>query len=248
MLFDLYSLSRVRNNSNYLKIVQVLILLFIIAQWCYPAGTLDIQQLWETNVDMIMEGSPMVVDLDGDGDMEILTAAYENIIVVDGSGKELWRFDTRGRFSTCPAILERKNQLPLIYAGDNRGLFTCLDGSGKIIWQVDTAPIFCSSPALADLDADGKVEVIQGDKKGRVSAYDALTGSLKWQQEIDGECSSAAIGDLDSDGFQEIIIATGAGKIFALTAKGEILWEFNVGSTSPDWAMPNAKPFAMPKT
>ena len=81
---------------------------------------------------MIMEGAPMVVDLDGDGDAEILTAAYENIIVVDGTGEELWRFDTRGRYSTCPAILEREGQSPLIYAGDNKGMFATNERSSIV--------------------------------------------------------------------------------------------------------------------
>lgn len=78
-----------------------------------------------------------VADLDGDGDAEILTAAYENTIVVGGTGKELWRLNTRGRYSTCPAILECEGQSPLIYAGDNKGMFTCLDGGGDGAWQRD---------------------------------------------------------------------------------------------------------------
>ncbi len=218
------------------KLLPVLAFLFAFVPRIYAETTLDIKPLWQADVDMVLEGAPMVVDLDGDGDAEILTAAYENMIVVDGSGKELWRFDTRGRYSTCPAILERENQLPLIYAGDNTGMFTCLDGSGNIVWQVETSPIFCASPALADLDADGAMEVIQGDKKGIVSVYDAMSGQLKWQNTIDGECSSPAIGDLNADGFLEIVIATGAGKVFALSANGEVLWEFYVGCPSLDWA------------
>jgi hypothetical protein len=81
---------------------------------------------------MIMEGAPIVVDLNGDGDAEILTAAYENIIVVDGTGEELWRFDTRRRYSTCPAILEREGQSPLIYAGDNKGMFATNERSSTV--------------------------------------------------------------------------------------------------------------------
>jgi len=210
--------------------------LVVLASLSTAAETLKINQLWQANVDMVMEGAPMVVDLDGDGDEEIITAAYEHMIVVDGSGEELWRFDTRGRYSTCPAILERKNQSPLIYAGDNKGLFTCLDGNGGIIWQVETSPIFGASPAIADLESDGKIDVIQGDKKGVVSAYDALSGQLKWQQQIDGECSSPAIGDINDDGMNETIIATTAGKVFALSSNGEVLWQFDVGSTSLDWS------------
>ena len=196
MDFSMFTLRWMKTRSTINRVMYVLFFMIGIVQCCYAAEPLDIKPLWETNVDMVLEGAPMVVDLNGDGDAEILTAAYENIIVVDGSGEELWRFDTRGRYSTCPAILERENQLPLIYAGDNKGLFTCLDGSGKIVWQVETSPIFCASPALADVDNDGDIEVIQGDKKGVVSVYDALNGTLAWQQQIDGECASPAIGDL----------------------------------------------------
>ena len=81
-------------------------------QNAHPADGVDIEPLWIANPDMIMEGPPMVVDLDADGDTEIITAAYENIIVVDGGGEELWRFDTRGRYSTCPAVLERASKHP----------------------------------------------------------------------------------------------------------------------------------------
>ena len=207
----------------------------------FPSAALDIEQVWSNHPDMIMEGAAMVVDLDGDGDDEILTAAYENMIVVDGTGEELWRFDTAGRYSTCPAILEREGASPLIYAGDNKGQFTCLDGAGDIVWQVEGIGVFCASPALADLDGDGVVEVVQGTNSGAVHVFDALTGTPVWTTTVEvtpgeGGCSSPAIGDLDGDGALEIVIATGAGKVFALNASGEVLWESSVGGTSPDWA------------
>jgi len=200
-----------------------------------PAA-LDIKPLWTAEANMVMEGAPIVVDLDGDGAAEVLAAAYENIIVVDGSGHERWRFDTRGRYSTCPAVLERADAPALIFAGDNTGLFTCLDGAGAVVWQAEIAPVFCSGPALADLDGDSAIEVIQGDKSGAVSVFDALTGAAVWKKSIDGECSSPAVGDLDGDGTIEIVIATGAGKVFALDAHGEVRWELALGGTSPDWA------------
>ncbi|MEO2031826.1 MAG: PQQ-binding-like beta-propeller repeat protein [Planctomycetaceae bacterium] len=209
-----------------------------------PAAGLEIEPLWVANPDMIMEGAPMVVDLDGDGDTEILTAAYENIIVVDGTGKELWRFDTRGRYSTCPAILERDQQPPLIYAGDNRGMFTCLDGQGNVVWQKDMGNIFCSSSALADLNEDGVVEIIQGDHAGLISALDALTGEARWESQVEGVCSSPAVADLNGDGTLEIVVSTGAGKTFALDASGELIWEFTQGGTAPFWAIASPVLFA----
>jgi len=216
--------------------VLVAVLGLALAANTAPAAGLEVELLWTANPDMVMEGAPMTVDLNGDGDAEILTAAYESLIAVDGAGKEIWRFDTAGRYSTCPAVLEREEAPPLIFAGDNTGAFTCVDGEGEVVWETTTKPIFCASPALADLDGDGKVEVIQGDKSGTVNVFDAFTGGLVWKRSVEGECASPAIGDVDGDGAPEIVMATGAGKLYALDGAGEIVWKFDVGGTSPDWA------------
>lgn len=209
-----------------------------------PAAALDMELLWTADPDMILEGAPMVVDLDGDGAAEILTAAYENMIVVDGGGKERWRFDTRGRYSTCPAILERPGQLPLIYAGDNQGMFTCLDGAGQIVWQKDMGSVFGASPALADLNGDGLVEVIQADQAGVVLALDALSGAPVWESRVEAACGSPAIGDLDGDGRLETVFTTGAGKAIALDASGNTIWTFTLGGAVPLWAIASPVIFA----
>ncbi|MDZ4859451.1 MAG: PQQ-binding-like beta-propeller repeat protein [Candidatus Hydrogenedentes bacterium] len=201
-----------------------------------PAYAAFIDQLWSLDTSMIMEGSPITIDLDNDGDAEIITAAYENIIAIDGNGKELWRFDTPGRYQTCPAIFERDGQPPLIYAGDNHGAFTCLDGLGNVVWHAEIAPVFCSTPAIADLTADGSVEVVQSDKSGAVNVFDALTGKPVWTKPLEGECSSVAIADLNNDGSLEIALATSTGKIFALNSSGDVLWNYDLAGTTPDWA------------
>ena len=62
----------------------------ILALAVVPAqAALNLEQLWTADTHMVMEGSPMTADLNGDGDAEVITAAYENLIAVDGTGKEL---------------------------------------------------------------------------------------------------------------------------------------------------------------
>ncbi|MCK5861510.1 MAG: PQQ-binding-like beta-propeller repeat protein [Candidatus Hydrogenedentes bacterium] len=218
--------------------------LLLLSQFSY---TLDIEQLWVASPDMIMEGAPMVADLDGDGTDEILTAAYESLIVVDGSGKERWRFDTAGRYSTCPAILERDNLPPLLFAGDNKGIFTCLDGLGKIVWEKKLGNIFCASPVVTDLTGDGVFEVIQGDQAGLVTVLDANTGQLVWQTQLTGNCSNASVGDLDGDGLLDVVVATSTGELVVLDSAGSILWKFQMNDTAPFWAIASPVLFANSK-
>ncbi len=196
----------------------------------------ELVQMWVAETNMVMEGAPLVVDLNRDGDAEIVTAAYQAIIAIDGNGRELWRFNTDARYSTYPAILERADAAPLLYAGDNRGQLSCIDGSGELIWQVKTGSIFCAAPALADIDQNGSVEVVQGDKKGVLHVFDALTGDSVWTSRLDGEIASPALGDLGGDGSIEIVATTGAGTVSAVDALGSLVWRFAMRGTTPDWA------------
>lgn len=208
------------------------------------ALALDLPLLWTADPDMIMEGAPVVVDLDGDGTAEVITAAYESLIAVDGSGAERWRFDARGRYSTCPAVLEREGQPPLIYVGDNQGQFTCLDGAGTVVWQKDIGSVFGASPALADLNHDGSIELIQPDQAGVVVCLDALTGAAIWSSALGSGCSSPAVGDLDGDGAAEIILSTVSGNVVALDASGKTRWSFTAGKNTPLWALASPILFA----
>ncbi len=158
-----------------------------------PSVGLDLEHLWVANPDMVMEGAPVVVDLDGDGDDEVVVAAKEAVIALDGAGRELWRLDTGGHhYSACPAVLEREGETPLIYVGNGAGALTCLDGGGNAVWQTTELVNISSTPALADLNADGVVELIQGDQSQTICAFDALTGSVVWKTQVDGKCSGPA--------------------------------------------------------
>lgn len=233
----------VRSKRRQRSVLVIPLVLFALLSGPGPVA-LEMELIWKADPDMIMEGAPVVVDLDGDGAAEVITAAYESLIAVDGSGTERWRFDARGRYSTCPAVLERDGQPPLIYAGDNQGQFTCLDGAGKVVWQKDLGSVFGASPALADLTQDGKVELIQPDQTGVVTCLDALTGAPVWMTSLGAGCGSPAVGDLDGDGAAEIVVPTVSGSLIALDASGKTIWSFAAGKSTPLWAVASPILFA----
>ena len=183
---------------------------------CFSQSSkLKLPLLWTAEFNTLLESAPTVADINNDSRDEILVAGREEIFALGKDGRELWRWRTRGRFMTYPAVLKRKGQLSLIYLADFSGLFTCLNGAGRKIWQVElNAPSDWSATVIADLDADGVSEVIQTDEKGTVWLFNALTGAVQWQTKINGKPVSPAVGDLDGDGKQEILVATNEGFLF----------------------------------
>ena len=201
------------------------------------AGGLELPPLWQTDLQTFLETSGLVADLKGDGGEEAVIAGREDLFALDGQGKVLWRWRTKGRFMTYPAVLIRPPQTSLIYAADNTGLLTCVDGMGKEVWHAQlSGPSSWSASVVCDLKGNGGSDVIQTDETGTVWAFAALTGKVRWQTKLKGIPVSPAVGDLDGDGKPEIVVSTGQGVITALNGQGTVLWERTIGGSSHSWS------------
>ncbi|XP_022151498.1 protein DEFECTIVE IN EXINE FORMATION 1 isoform X2 [Momordica charantia] len=121
--------------------------------------------------------SPTVIDLDGDGNLDILV-------------------------------------------GTSYGLFYVLDHHGKVRekFPLEMAEIQ-GAVVAADINDDGKIELVTTDTHGNVAAWTAQ-GQEIWETNLKSLVPQGpSIGDVDGDGYTDVVVPTVSGNIYVLSGK-----------------------------
>ena len=195
--------------------------------------------------------SLVVGELDGDPYPEIVGAAWGDVGTPDNPVYEVFAWNgedasvlpgwpvTTGRFCwATPALGDLTGDgfddvvLPcadgMLYAwrGDGSEI---IDGDGNPA----TTGVFASlnaawayaSPALADMDADGDLEVLVPSRSQRLYCFEADGSATPgWPAVLSGSLqSSPAVGDVDLDDQLEVVAATVDTLIYLLSSSGQVL-------------------------
>ncbi|MFH1209287.1 MAG: FG-GAP-like repeat-containing protein [archaeon] len=167
-----------------------------------------------------------LVDLDNDGDLEILSSLYI-------SGVPDWVLPETLEIVACHHNGEMVEGFPVLF--DNTSISDPIPpfgyGLGGMFFDA-------SSPVVGDINGDGNLEIIVSlvvvPNMLAVYALDSngnlLPNFPKSFYSIQNEDFSAdqpIIADIDEDGIDDIVISTSAGKIYAINYNAEVILELN---------------------
>jgi outer membrane protein assembly factor BamB len=182
------------------------------------------EQVWKSKA-FGVHGIAAVDDLDGDGTVEIvLSSGRELFILSSETGELLWRTTvgypvSMGAFAftiLCHQLDKARPQKQLIvslFSSKDILVFDFSEGikRGRVLHKLWMDDAFHPTTAIADIDGDGRDEVICS-KLGGIYVFDALSANMKSQfrWESGGErrrnYGFFKLIDLDRDGVLEIVI------------------------------------------
>jgi len=200
-------------------------------------------------------------DLQGTGIPDIVVPSFNHeITAFTSTGAVLWQYNNDDTVLSGIAIgdLNNDGQLDVVVGGDSSpggnyqqgGHVTVLSSDGKRIWDVQTPQVEWTAPVLADLQNNGKLDVVIGTgyfytsangipgtpafPGNEVLAYDPNGNLLPGWPYITGPNTSdhrvdtaPAVADLTGSGQLDVIVSDGAGNISAIGPNGVALWVEN---------------------
>ncbi|MBI4613130.1 MAG: VCBS repeat-containing protein, partial [Planctomycetes bacterium] len=200
--------------------------------------------LWEHPVASYNYRAAGVADLTGDGIPDVVVPAQRPgdpevgdvflVAALEGAtGRVLWETTFPGSFHVyCDMALGDLNGdgVPdVAFHTYQSKEILALDGKdGHVLWRVPTDAENMGGVAIADLDGDGRLDVVAPSQDENVYALRGAGGEVLWKKPI-GDGGSRAVpglGDLTGDGLPEVLIADRQGNLLVLAGKtGEKLRE-----------------------
>jgi hypothetical protein len=169
-------------------------------------------------------GGLVLADIDGDGDLEvILGTTAQQLHAWEYDGSEIFTQSLTGLAQSPAAVGDvTGDALPEIVVSTRKGIggtpipeVHVFSGAGVLLHHAPMAHngSLMEAPTLADLDDDGKLEIIVGEEGSSTGWLYALNGDLTplsgWPVTLDHvPATSAAVGDIDHDGAPEIVVCS----------------------------------------
>jgi hypothetical protein len=189
------------------------------------------QANWPITLPSYLESTPVIYDIDGDHQYEIVVGCYDDSLYaleLDGSYCSGWPVAMGGDVHRAAAIGDIDgDQAAEIVAVDKNGNLYAFEANGSPLSGFPLAldgQSYCA-PSLADFDHDDDLEIVVTTLAGSVYLVDGDGNIVSgWPQSARiGFYSSAAVGDLDGDGDNEIVCGALDSTLYAFEANGSYM-------------------------
>ncbi len=194
----------------------------------------------EVDTDSWIQTAPTVVDLNGDGILDIVVATWhfsDNNKVYAYNGKDqslLWSLPVADVIYHGTAVADILNNGTVqLVIGDYSGTLYLINGAdGSLEWTYEAGGYIGSPVSIADLDGDGACEMVFSSG----SSVLALKGdaTLLWSFPIPDFGQSfrgAALSDINDDALPDVIFGTDKGRLIALKGNsGQPLINLNLAA------------------
>ncbi|MBI4559582.1 MAG: VCBS repeat-containing protein [Candidatus Hydrogenedentes bacterium] len=188
--------------------------------------------------------NPAAADVMPEPGLEVLMGCDDGWLhCVSAQGKLLWRF-FGDKFRVSPVAVGDADGdgAPEIVYGTDNGHVYCLSNTGRVKWcYYEFAPYGRSGPNIADLDGDGKAEVlITRSNVGNATclmALDGATGKFRWrtQDVMQGYVSNAVV-NFGGDGKFEVVHGDKGNWVYKVNADGSEVWRTELSANGLFWA------------
>ena len=204
----------------------------------------DGHKLWATLTGGT-DSPPTIGDIDRDGKPEILHGQFDGSVICmngeDGSVKWTKMVDDSASIQTSAALLDADGdgQLDFVVANWNyynhNHIWAFRGDTRSQIWRSDVpGDVIYHGGSFADIDGDGKPELVFGCYDDHVYCLNAEDGSLKWAFDMGAYNyvgGPVVLADINNDGHYEIL-AAGWYQMKAISDSGTEVWSYNI----PDYA------------
>ena len=191
--------------------------------------------------------SVYIADLDNDGDMDIVSASYNDNTIAwyenDGAANPTWssvNIDTTasGATSVFAADLDNDGDLDILASSANDNTIAWYENDGGVnpTWAVSVIATSADVPILifaSDMDNDGDVDIVSASKTDNTIAWYENDGAANpsWTAaDIATNAENARavfVTDMDNDGDMDILSAS--------QDDDTIAWYENDGAANPSW-------------
>jgi len=206
----------------------------------YALNAEDGSLLWKYNTNGCNDASPVIYDVDGDDELEVIVPSSSPYTVYCFNGKNgTVEWSTSTGYPNCidspPAIADVDNdEKPEIILGTFYGYVFCLNGEdGSIGWQINlgTDSYIQSGPNILDVNNDGQLDIVVVQYAGDCRLYTLYgnNGSTLWYSDIPNDYMyhGASFADIDEDGKPEIVIGCYDNNIYVFNAEdGSLHWDY----------------------